>query len=278
MSPSDLDWQRITDEAVSILTCEVCAAASTDGLPQPFWVGEDYRPGGVVLVARNPASKELPPAAKRLLERLREERNPVAFMEWSRWRIAHMTGKPWTQWKLAFSKAVAGCLAPEQLAWLNVAPFATRNDAAPSAELRLHGRDQHLAPMLIEVLCPVAVVTRYTAAEAAVSATSGPRQIGGVFPINGRVATNRDTTDIRERLRDSGLCGASISSRVQEGGAMGRVEGDESVPDARELVKQRLRSRVPDRRSDGSVVDHLLVDRQADLELEDTRWQPPEQS
>jgi hypothetical protein len=59
---------------------------------------------------------------------------------------------------------------------------------------------------------------------------------------------------------------------------MGRVEGDESTPDARELVKERLRAQVPDRRSDGSVVDRLLADRQADLELEDTRRPPPAQS
>lgn len=59
---------------------------------------------------------------------------------------------------------------------------------------------------------------------------------------------------------------------------MTRVEGDESTPDAREHVRQRLRAQLPDRRSDRSVVDQLLADRQADLELEDTRWRPPAQS
>jgi len=59
---------------------------------------------------------------------------------------------------------------------------------------------------------------------------------------------------------------------------MDRVEGSESSPDAREQVMQRLRAQVPDRRSDSSVVDQLLADRQADLELEDLRWQPPQQS
>ena len=59
---------------------------------------------------------------------------------------------------------------------------------------------------------------------------------------------------------------------------MGRVEGDEPTPDARELVRQRLRAQLPDRRSDRSVVDQLLANRQADLELEDTRWRPPAQS
>jgi hypothetical protein len=58
---------------------------------------------------------------------------------------------------------------------------------------------------------------------------------------------------------------------------MGSVEGDES-PDPRELVRQRLRAQLPDRRSDRSVVDQLLADRQADLVLEDTRGRPPAQS
>ena len=53
---------------------------------------------------------------------------------------------------------------------------------------------------------------------------------------------------------------------------MGRVEGDESTPDARELVKQRLRTQLPNRQSNRSVIDQLLADRQADLKLEDTRW------
>jgi hypothetical protein len=56
---------------------------------------------------------------------------------------------------------------------------------------------------------------------------------------------------------------------------MGRVEGDEATPDARELVRQRLRAQLPDRRSDRSVVDQLLADREADLMLEDTRGWPP---
>jgi hypothetical protein len=53
---------------------------------------------------------------------------------------------------------------------------------------------------------------------------------------------------------------------------MGDVQGGESAPDARELVRQRLRVQIPDRRSDHSVVDQLLADRKADLVLEDTRW------
>ena len=60
MDGQALDWQRVTEEAVRILACGTCTAGSADGLPKPFWVGEAYRPGGVVLVARNPASKSSP--------------------------------------------------------------------------------------------------------------------------------------------------------------------------------------------------------------------------
>jgi hypothetical protein len=122
MGSQELDWQRVTDEAVRILTCEVCTAGSTEGLPQPFWVGAAYRPGGVVLVARNPASKPLPEDVGRLLERLRAAPGPAGFAEWSTWRIGHMIGKPWTQWQRAFAKAVAGCWQPDKLAWLNLVP------------------------------------------------------------------------------------------------------------------------------------------------------------
>jgi hypothetical protein len=59
---------------------------------------------------------------------------------------------------------------------------------------------------------------------------------------------------------------------------MGRDERDEATPDTRELARQRLRAQLPDRRSDRSVVDQLLADREADLVLEDTRWRAPTQS
>jgi hypothetical protein len=133
MRSNDLDWERVTAEAVRILTCEQCTTHAVDGLPQPFWVGEDYRPGGVVLVARNPASKELPTAAKRILQRLSDRRDQTTFIEWSRWRIEHVTGKPWRQWSMAFAKAVGGCQTPEQLAWLKRHPHSLRPTTPPPA-------------------------------------------------------------------------------------------------------------------------------------------------
>jgi hypothetical protein len=162
------------------------------------------RPG-----CRNPASKPLPEDAGRLLERLRAAPSPAGFAEWSAWRIGHMTGKPWTQWQRAFSKAVAGCWQPNQLAWLNVVPARTVNDSAPNAALCDHGRRVHLAPMLTEVLQPAAVITRYTAAADAVSTIPGPWQDSGVFAINGRTASTSHTSQINQALRERGLCDAA---------------------------------------------------------------------
>jgi hypothetical protein len=83
--------------------------AASGAVLQPFWVGEAYEPGGVVLVGRNPAGKQLPEPAEQLLARLRDQSSPAALLEWSRWRIAHMISTPWTQWRRAFTKVVAGC-------------------------------------------------------------------------------------------------------------------------------------------------------------------------
>jgi hypothetical protein len=209
MDSQELDWQRVTDEAARILTCEICTEGSAHGLPQPFWVGPDYRPGGIVLVARNPAGKPLPEDAGRLLERLRAAPSPAGFAEWSRWRIKHMTTKPWTQWQRAFAKAVDGCWQPNQLAWLNVVPVPSVNDATPNPAFCEHGRRVHLTPMLTEVLQPAAVITRYTAAADAVNTIPGPWQDGGVFAINGRVASTGRTSRINQALRDRGLCDAA---------------------------------------------------------------------
>ena len=129
-------------------------AGSTDGLSQPFWVGEAYRPVGSSSSPAIRPAKSSPRTAPKLLERLREQPSPAAFLEWSQWRIAHKTTKPWPQWQGAFAKAVDGCWTPQQLAWLNVVPAPTVDNAAPSAALCDHGRRTHLAPMLTELLQP----------------------------------------------------------------------------------------------------------------------------
>lgn len=59
---------------------------------------------------------------------------------------------------------------------------------------------------------------------------------------------------------------------------MGRLEDDDATPDAREQVRQGLRSQLRERGADQGVVDRLMADRQADLDLEGTGWRPPAQS
>jgi hypothetical protein len=54
--PIPLDWQGLTDVIVGILVCPDCTNEALDGTPQPPWIGDDYRPGGIVLLAQNPSS------------------------------------------------------------------------------------------------------------------------------------------------------------------------------------------------------------------------------
>jgi hypothetical protein len=44
MNHDGVDWTRITEEATRIVTCDVCLQNSAHGLPQLFWVGEEYKP------------------------------------------------------------------------------------------------------------------------------------------------------------------------------------------------------------------------------------------
>jgi hypothetical protein len=85
-------------------------------------------------------------------------------------------------------------------------------DAAPALELCTHGRREHLAAMLTEVLQPAAVVTRYAAATDAVRAIPGPWHQGGLFAINGRIACNHHLSTVGQALRDRGLCDDSPES------------------------------------------------------------------
>jgi hypothetical protein len=80
-----------------------------------------------VLLAQNPSSvRNLSGQERRLLSQLAATGRPELLLQWSRWRIDHMLGKPWTQWRDGFARAVGRCLPPVQTAWLNVAPYTTR--------------------------------------------------------------------------------------------------------------------------------------------------------
>ncbi len=253
-----ISWVQLASQAVRILDCDFCAHHADDGMPQPFWVGEAYQPGGLVLVARNPASnKDLPATAKRLLQELRRDRNQAAFLVWSRWRIAHMTSTPWTQWQRAFRPAVAGFAAPEQLAWLNVVPFCTNDNASPSKAMLAHGRTEHLAPTLA-LLRPRAVITRYQAARLAVAQIPGPWQQGEPLCLDGRVATNTAITHVRTTLAARG-------------------HGPSSQPDRAHIAQVRPEPRPPLRLGTSASREDALEDLRSGLlaALTTTSGYPP---
>jgi hypothetical protein len=64
----------------------------------------------------------------------------------------------------------------------------------------------------------------------------------------------------------------AVNNRASEAEELGmdRVGRDESTPDTRDVVRQRLRALLADGQSDSSVVDQFLADRQSDLVLEGT--------
>ena len=69
------DWGRLAELAAAIMTCPRCEEWTSTKPPEPFWVGPDYRRGGIVLLAPNPADKggrPLPPEAQQRLDRLRD--------------------------------------------------------------------------------------------------------------------------------------------------------------------------------------------------------------
>ncbi len=194
--------------AMGVLTCAWCVRDAVDGPPQPYWMGPECRVGGVVLLARNPATKttydwsrEQP--TRDLLARLTAQPgNGASFAEWSTFRIRDV--ERWTQYGDAYQQVLAGCLRLNQVAWLNVVPFRTPPNRAPSLRQRNHGLE-HLIPML-NLLNPAAVVTRYPTPHAVADALSDGRW--EVLPLDDRRASHASILAARDRLRALALCTA----------------------------------------------------------------------
>jgi hypothetical protein len=132
----------------------------------------DYTPGGLVLLAKNPADKEVPEHIDGLLQQLKERPDEETFKAWSRARCSHMVSKPWVQWELAFELALGARFRPERLVWLNVVPYRTVGNAELDEPSLEHGRTRHLAPLLV-LLEPARIVTRYHVAKNALRAMPG---------------------------------------------------------------------------------------------------------
>ncbi len=204
------DWGRLAELAGAILTCAECERWSSTKPPEPFWVGSDYRRGGVVLLARNPADKggrPLPPEAQELLDLLRDSGTAEDFRAWADWRRRDVQsrwsdGKPWDQWAGAFGPATRGVASPNELAWLNVLPARTAGDSRPRGYQLRHGRDEHLRPVLLE-LRPNDIVWRYEHARQAVVHLK--QELGGAWRtdlgMKGRRAKEADRDSINVELR-----------------------------------------------------------------------------
>ena len=171
-----VDWQAVADAALAVVECAACNRFATGGCPQPFWVGPGFVPGNPVLLLQNPGCSPLEKEAEDYLTTFRQRRpaSVEAFLDWSLWRCADTTAT-WKQWPpLAY--ALDGLFAPHEVAWLNVSPFPTARDKDPSQlpdpeaprpwRRRFptqadHGRNLHLQPLLLEVLHPGTIVTRF---------------------------------------------------------------------------------------------------------------------
>jgi hypothetical protein len=170
MGMSRLDWTIVARVIAGIFECPTCSMHKDD--LQPPWIGLKYEPGGLVLLAQNPADKSMPTAIYQQLRQLKAQPNTRTLRAWSKARSTHMVSKPWPQWDLAFGPALGETFRPERLAWLNVVSYVTKKNSTPGkVELR-HGRDQHLGPLLA-LLAPSRIVTRYNTARSAVIAMPG---------------------------------------------------------------------------------------------------------
>jgi hypothetical protein len=174
-----LDRQALALHIAAILRCADCRPAGA--WPHAPWVGWEYEPGGIVLLAQNPSdTRPLTNQEESALTDLMNQANQGALQTWSALRISgnpnSSSGQPfpavreWGQWKRGFKLAVGPCLKPEKTAWLNV----VNHTGAINSAGRRHGRT-HLDELLA-ALCPRAVVTRYDAARDALAYLSGPWQ------------------------------------------------------------------------------------------------------
>jgi hypothetical protein len=68
-----------------------------------------------------------------------------------------------------------------------------------------HGRDQHLAPVLTEVLAPAVVIARYSDAARAAAAIPGPWQPEGGLTLTGRTPSQAAIAARAPRSADSWL-------------------------------------------------------------------------
>lgn len=132
-------------------------------VPQIGFIGQDYRPGGTILLGVNPGgggdayirtaedllllpminnlrSGEAPPDALKAMF----DQYAINMRTWNLWRIA--------------APVIAACgNSQSEIAYLNWCPFRTRDDKMPHAYAMRHSFNIHLAPLINE-LAPTRII------------------------------------------------------------------------------------------------------------------------
>lgn len=206
-------WQAIAEAAGRVVNCETCrlGAPPKYGLPQPGWVGPDYKPGhGIVFILQNPAVssddygdlREM--ETQRRLEMLAQEPNSERYTEYASQTIHDVVGdgfgkRAWRKWTHPVSKVVDD---PRAVAWMNVVKFRTpgqaRKDDSVEAQAVRHGLENHLGPEL-QILRPLVLVTVGNEANAAVDRL--PPTWSHRYHLKLQGASDAEAADIRNNIR-----------------------------------------------------------------------------
>lgn len=126
-------------------------------VPQIGFVGNDYRPGGTILLGINPGgggdtyrrtaqdSRLLP-----LITSLRDvEASPDALNKMFDLYAANM--RTWNLWRIAAPVIEACGHGQSEIVYLNWCPFRTRGDKMPHARAMRQSFDAYLAPLIVRL-------------------------------------------------------------------------------------------------------------------------------
>lgn len=175
----------------------------------PGWVGHDYQPGSIVLLGINPGgggdAYRGNPTDSALYGRLRSFRDAppqnreAAFAALNEtWMSIQQTH---SLWRVISAALEATGLRSNQVAFLNMLPFRTREDkAAPSPVManawRLAAQPQ------IRVLAPKAIVTLGFKAADALERLASPDSVPRVFRLKRARGDTRITDEARAALAE----------------------------------------------------------------------------
>lgn len=190
-------WDQVSAHAASVVNCPFCLnrAQKSSGLPQPGFVGPDYKPGaGLAFILQNPsvAGENSDSAYQASLSAFAQRPTVTSYQSFVKQAIDD--ARTWRMFNTRVGKIIQGCFEIEEIAWLNVVKHRTPRNETPSNVEFEHGASVHLRHEL-KLLDPAAIVTIY---EPATTAVTG---IGySTLPLHGRVASNDQISKLRADL------------------------------------------------------------------------------